>query len=136
MVSGEKTVSYFVLEKKTPLKNELTHSLTELVTRYKLSKKGKYKSNLSRECVRNFTWSEIWFLYAFWYKYSNGEIVASCWRKMKMKLFVVVAVMKNDECEVENEEEEEEEEEDGCLISKILIYFLFWKKELMEDFIC
>jgi len=39
-----------------------------------------------------------------------------------MKLFVVVAVMKNDECEVENEEEEEE---DGCLISKILIYFLF-----------
>lgn len=46
---------------------------------------------------------------------------------------VVVAVMKNDECERENGEEEEE---DGCLISNFLIYFLFWKKELMEDFIC
>lgn len=60
MVSGEKTGSYFVLEKKTPFKNELTQSLTELVTQYKLSKKAKYKSNLRRECVRNFTWSEIW----------------------------------------------------------------------------
>lgn len=65
MVSGEKTVSYFVLEKKTPLKNELTHSLTELVTQYKLSKRVKYKSNLRIECVRNFTWSEIWLSCAF-----------------------------------------------------------------------
>lgn len=36
----------------------------------------------------------------------------------------------------EEDEEEEVEEEDGCLISNFLIYFLFWKKELMGDFIC